>query len=230
MSYTSRPLLASAAFVMLAGQAIAADLPSKYSTPATPYNAPQYDWSGFYAGAAADYVPGFKGTGDLSKSAASMLNPKGQGYQGTLYAGYNYKFGSFVVGPEADLSIGKVSDSRSYTDLAGTYKVKLNQEASGSLRARFGYAFNNILVFATSGLAIIQTKLSASIAMPAYSDHASGERTLYGYALGGGLEYGINKNLIARTEYRYTQAEKSTNGSKFGLNEQEVRAGLAYKF
>jgi len=230
MSYTSRPLLASAAFVILAGQAMAADLPSKTNTPATPYNAQKYEWSGFYVGATADYVAGFKGTGDLSKSSASMLNPKGKAYQGTLYAGYNYQMGSFVIGPEADLSFGKVNDSRRYTDLAGTYNVKLNQEAAGTLRARFGYAFNNILVFATSGLAVIQTKLGASIAMPAYSDHASGERTLYGYALGGGVEYGISQNLIARTEYRYTQAEKSTNGSKFGLNEQEVRAGLAYKF
>ena len=52
-----------------------------------------------------------------------------------------------------------------------------------------------------------------------------------GYTLGGGVEYGYSSNLLIRTEYRYTQYEKtSINSVKFGTDIQEVRAGLAYKF
>ena len=231
MSYRTRLLPASAVFAVLAGQAIAADLPSKSSTPASPFNGAQYEWSGFYAGATADYVASFKGTGDMEKSAARVVNPKGRGYEGSLYGGYNKQFGSVVVGAEADLSLGRLNDRRTYTDNVGTATVKFDQQAAGSVRARIGYAFNNILVFATSGIAVNQAKLGASVNITGYADSATATKTYAGYTIGGGVEYGFSRNLIARTEYRYTQYEKTSfNGLKFGTDVQEVRAGMAYKF
>jgi len=231
MSYSSRPLLASAAVVILAGQAMAADLPSKFNTPAMPYNATQYEWSGFYAGAAADFVASFKGTGDLENGSAKVVNPKGRSYEGSLYGGYNKQFGSVVLGAEADLSIGSLNDKRTYKDVVGTATVKFDQQIAGSVRARMGYAFNNILVFATSGVAVSQAKLGASINITGFSDSATATRTYAGYTIGGGVEYGFSRNLIARTEYRFTQYEKTSfNGLKFGTDVQEVRAGMAYKF
>lgn len=231
MSYITRHLLSAAAFVALVGQAMAADLPSKSSTPVSPYPGAQYEWSGFYAGVSADYVPSFKSTGDLANSAASVVNPKGRGYEGSLYGGYNKQFGSVVLGAEADLSIGSLNDKRTYTDVVGTATVKFDQQVAGSLRARMGYAFNNILVFATSGVAVSQAKLGASINITGYSDSATATRTYSGYTIGGGVEYGFSRHLIGRTEYRYTQYEKTAfNGLKLGTDVQEIRAGMAYKF
>ncbi len=230
MPYLTRPLFASVVFAALAGQACAADLPSKNRAPAPPSHAQDYEWSGFYTGATADYVASFKGTGDISQSPASMLNPRGLGYQGTLYGGYNVQMGSLVVGPEMDISFGKVSDNRNFTDTSGTGSVNFSQQVTGSFRARFGYAFNNMLVFATSGIVITKAKLGAGIATTTYTDSVSASQTYMGFAAGGGLEYGITRNLIARTEYRFSQYEKSNDGNKFGIKSHEARAGLAYKF
>ena len=109
--------------------------------------------------------------------------------------------------------------------------VKFNQDVSGSVRLRAGYAFNDILVFATSGIAISQAKLGAAIKITGYSASANDTRIYTGYTVGGGLEYGLTTNLIARTEYRFTQYEKASyNTIKFGMDVQEVRAGMAYKF
>jgi outer membrane immunogenic protein len=222
---------AVAAFAALAGQAIAADLPSKFSTPSTPFLGSQYEWSGFYAGATADYVPSFKGTGDLAKSAASMLNPKGRGYEGSLFGGINKQYGSYVIGAEADLTMGRIDDRRSYSDQIGTANVRFHQDIAGSIRARFGYAFNNVLIFATSGVAVSQAKLTSDINIAGYSAGTTASRIYTGYTLGGGVEYGYSSSLLIRTEYRYTQYEKtSINSVKFGTDIQEVRAGLAYKF
>ena len=231
MSYVIRSLITSAALAAFAGQAIASDLPSKTKPPYEPFKASQYDWSGFYTGATADYVASFKATGDLANSAAKMLNPRGNGFNGSLYAGFNKQFDSLVVGTESDLTLGRISDSRTYSDKTGSATVKFNQDVSGSVRLRVGYAFNDILVFATSGIAISQAKLGAAIKITGYSASANDTRIYTGYTVGGGLEYGLTTNLIARTEYRFTQYEKASyNTIKFGMDVQEVRAGMAYKF
>ena len=95
-----------------------------------------------------------------------------------------------------------------------------------------GYAFDNVLVFATAGAAATSLKLTYEEKTPSYTYKEWQTKTLTGYTLGAGLEYGVSKDIITRLEYRfagYTE-QKFMGGNKYGLSTHDIRAGLAYKF
>jgi outer membrane immunogenic protein len=204
----------------------------------------QYDWSGFYTGGSINYTAQFRGTGQLTDEGYGALQPKGQGPKGGVFAGYNFQINSFVLGIEADASYGWNNDHRFMT---GAYQgnqvplnYKFNQNASYSLRARLGYAFNDLMVFGTLGMASSDIKNSGLIIAKGNSQQVD---VLYnaftrgvenGYAMGIGFEYGIDSNWIARAEYIYSNYDRKSPfwyyDVRMGLQEHEIRTGLAYKF
>jgi outer membrane immunogenic protein len=106
----------------------------------------------------------------------------------------------------------------------------------GTVRGRFGYALDNLLFYATAGLAY------ASITNDIQKGRNAGEQIVWdnqwttGYAIGGGLEYGFTQSLIGRLEYIYsnygTTSLRNADGNLAELmNEMHLfRAGVSYKF
>ena len=45
----------------------------------------------------------------------------------------------------------------------------------------------------------------------------SGDRTVFGWTLGGGFDYGIAPGWSLGVEYRFTRYENDNNGNSFGL-------------
>src|ERR1700719_1568889 len=88
-------LLAPAGMI---GPASAADMSrTVYKAPPPVYYAPIYNWNGFYIGADGGY-----GWGTSNWSAlGSNFDVKGGLFGGQV--GYNWQFGQFVYGVEADL-------------------------------------------------------------------------------------------------------------------------------
>lgn len=231
MTTLIRPLTAVLLLTGLASTGQAADLPSRTSTPAAPYQSSQFEWSGFYLGASGDYVASFKGTGDIKATTGNILNPNTAGYGGSLYGGYNRQFNSLVIGVEADGSLRSLSDSKTAATGASSGNFKANFPLAQALRTRIGYTFNNVLLYAAGGLSINQTKINANATINGTAVKGSETKALSGYTIGGGLEYGVSRNLVARTEYRFNHYEKASFfGVKFGADSQEIRAGLGYKF
>jgi outer membrane immunogenic protein len=233
-------LLGTVSAVALGGTAMAADLPSRQYAPPPPI-IPIFTWTGFYVGVNAGYgwstnndngifVPGigFTGGGDVS------------GFVGGGQIGYNYQFGAFVAGIEADIQWADLSrnnnnnvifDGAGNAVFLGGGNNNSDTEWFGTVRPRLGYAFDRALVYITGGLA--------------FTDNNAG------WTIGGGLEYAFTNNLTAKVEGLYVSIDQGNNNSVFGLgvlnngvcgpfncfggnnNNLEfgvVRAGLNYKF
>ncbi|MDW3222189.1 MAG: porin [Paracoccaceae bacterium] len=140
--------LAVTAAVTVPAFAGALDEPVLAPAPAAPPPAPVYsggNWTGFYAGAQI---------GNLDADGESGL--AGVGGDDTtfgLHAGYNYDFGSWVVGGEVDYDDASVD-----LESAG---APIGQSIDSVWRAKLrgGYDFGRTLFYGTVGLADVDTSV-----------------------------------------------------------------------
>jgi outer membrane immunogenic protein len=220
-------LLSSVAALGLvaAGAASAADLPSRKGPVVAPVYAPIFTWTGFYVGVNAGY--GF-GNYDVKGAVTNTIGDP-DGFIGGAQVGYNYQFGQFVAGLETDLQYSDMKSSRANL-IGGTNKGEL--EYFGTVRARFGVAYDRFLPYITGGFAYGQNKVTVSGLGISTSD----DNTHFGYTVGAGLEYAFTNNLTAKIEYLYTDLGEKRYfsaagvGTKIGNDFSVVRAGLNYKF
>ena len=168
--------------VLSVATASASDLPSRKAPAYFANPAPVFTWTGFYvglnAGAAiradtsANYSPYYTGFGYPSYGyGASSGNIA---FVGGGQLGYNWQTGPVVFGLETDF------DYRSGFGKGGFL---------GTARGRLGYAFSNAwMLYATGGLAYGNTFNDNS-----YMFNSSNSMRI-GYAVGGGVEYAVNRN------------------------------------
>jgi outer membrane immunogenic protein len=189
------------------------------------------------------------GTGTLSDS----------GFTGGGQLGYNWQFGSVVLGAETDFEYFKIRASRIVTgpfpNAISNFTVgtSVNTDWLYTLRGRVGYAFGpQFLVYGTGGLAVTQASLSnsfidnlAALGLPPNSVGASGTSdTWTGYAVGGGLEWLFARNWSVKGEYLYVNfGSKTTTATVFSgaaipnvlttsgtFSASIARAGVNYHF
>jgi outer membrane immunogenic protein len=210
----------------LAGQAMAADLPTK--APAYQAVPLLYNWTGFYAG-----IYGGGGWGKHDRSNITGFNNSYNSSGGLIgaTAGYNWQFNNpLVVGLEGDIAWANIKgDDGGVGGTADESKYRW----LGSVRGRAGYAFNNWLFFGTGGWAFANIQHSNN-GFP--TDTFNNNRS--GWTLGGGVEYAFQQNWTARIDYRYYDLgtytrSAPTNGIapySVGNKLQTVTVGLSYKF
>lgn len=206
---------------MVAGSAVAADLPMRSAPPAV-YAAPIFTWTGFYVGGTVGgnatrtsydtaAIWDWEGYGVGSGYApAPAGNNTGFGLIGGVHVGYNMQSGAFVYGLEADYSgaggsqtntFGYVDD---YTQTVG-FRSSLSQLAT--VRARLGYAMGPTLLYVTGGWAYGKVNSSAKIVS---TDGSSAKTFLFksnnfssGWTVGAGIEHMIAPNWTVRAEALY---------------------------
>ncbi|ODN71470.1 outer membrane protein [Methylobrevis pamukkalensis] len=212
----------SAAVLATGGVALAADIsePIPAAPIADPYVAPTtFDWNGPYVGAYGAY--GF-GSYDVSNADGSR-DIDVDGFTGGIYGGYNYMVTpNVVVGAEADLGLGDDAKFR----FQGT-DVKADSSVAGSVRGRVGYAFDNVMVYGTTGVAIAGGE--------AKFNGGKDENTHVGWVVGGGVEAALTENITARAEYTYTDMSEETytvagESAKADLDGSLIKVGVGYKF
>ncbi|WP_428030721.1 outer membrane protein [Ancylobacter sp.] len=190
---------------LMAAPATAADM--SYPAPAAAAYAPvqAFTWTGFYIGANAGY--GW-GTADYS--------PDVDGFLGGLQAGYNWQgAGPLVLGVETDIQYADVSSSVFTLDYFGT------------VRARLGYAFDQVMVYGTGGFAY---------GGGTYERFGlSNDRNHFGWTIGGGAEYAIDRNWSVKGEYMYVDLGEETYSTISGPRDVSttaniLRAGVNYRF
>src|SRR5688572_8462421 len=210
-------LLASVALFGFAGAAAAADLPVRSAPPAPIIAAaPIFTWTGFYVGVNAGY-----GWSDDDFDAVDFADDEDDGgFVGGAQVGYNWQFGSFVVGAEADIQYADFGREGvfNFVDEDGDIFDGEFERSDwfGTVRARAGVAFGQALIYTTGGFA--------------FADDANG------WTVGGGLEYAFTNNLSAKIEGLYVSLDADNdfdfdidgfdNDVDFGV----VRAGLNYRF
>jgi outer membrane immunogenic protein len=192
----------SAALAGLAGPVLAADLPQRAHPPFAA--APVFTWAGFYIGThtAAISVEGTISTsGNAPNTLAEVvagqrpasLSSDNANFASGAQVGFNAQFGSAVVGVEADLTYGGASRREvSFGTLNEPNIFRQDLDWLGTARARVGVAFDQVLVFATGGLAFADVTNRVSFHRAADSAFQYVGRSsdwAAGYALGGGVEF-----------------------------------------
>ncbi len=236
-------VVTSIALIAWSGVAYAADsMPLK--APAAPAAAPA--WSGFYLGGNFGYAAGqsdwtARGVDAAVPPVSGSLSLfdgydafKGTGsFFGGLQAGYNHLLPSRVLlGVEADISFpNMISGSRTMTSPAiGQASYTDTSQLSGTLRGRFGYAFDHWLLFGTAGFAwsydaFSRTQLAGTplggTAGPGTEESAFKVRA--GWAAGVGVEVPVAPNWTARAEYLFS--DFGTRGVTFPAAAQRVELG-----
>lgn len=148
----------------------------------------QYDMEDFEAG--ETFVDNGEGPFSLSSND----------YLGGLQVGYNYQWSHLVLGVEGDFSYMNARSFVRYGSDDDELTAKMNWLST--VRARVGFAYQNVLFYGTAGIAMIDASFSANDDYVANDPGDSGSVDLNktGLALGGGIEYALNSSWSIRGE------------------------------
>lgn len=228
-------IVVAASLGCLAKPALAADLPAyKAPPPALPA---LYSWSGFYLGAQVGYAWGRDHTYETLTSTGAFTGFEWRydmnGVVGGLFAGANYQVGPTVFGLEADIEAA--GNKGGFYDPPGAGDTNIRWQ--GTVRGRLGFAADNVLFYATGGLAYADISHTYTEVFTPISETTRDIRV--GWTAGVGIDYAVTQNLLARVEYRYTDygSYKYDSLTAFpGLTGEQspvintVRLGLGYRF
>jgi len=230
--------------------AFAADLPTK--APFAPV-VTAYNWTGFYLGGHAGWGWIDNTTTIIDGSpqfpAGTVLNSQNDGgFIGGGQVGYNFQFGSWVLGVEGDFTGTSINACSSTLGNGGfTTTPCLGTNWTADVTGRLGYAWDNWLLYAKGGFAWGDFSSTAQTfnAAGTMVTTSSGGETRTGWVLGGGLEYALGGNWSAKVEYTYMDFANDTvtrtqNNLVTGAvsqvqrtndtQVQEVKFGINYRF
>lgn len=220
--------------LLFSAAAGAADLRGVVLPPAPALPA-LYDWSGVYAGLQAGYSWGSNRVriGDVAGPFAPLSFRLDDNLAfGGAHAGFNYQLGGFVLGIEGDVEVLDSSSRFVGAGLTG----RITQDWQGAARARIGYAFDRLMIYAAGGASFTEYERRVYDGA-GLSERLTSART--GWNIGAGVNFAFTDNLILGAEYRYTDFGRNrfaSSGAFPGLTgSQELtthaaRASIAYKF
>jgi outer membrane immunogenic protein len=245
-------VLALTAVVAFTGSAFAADLPARTYSKAPVMVAPAPSWTGFYLFGGGGYgiwdADNYSYTVPTGVVTSTTQRMGGDGYFGTVGAGYDWQFNSsWVGGIFGDGQFGSVKGTIQDVVLgvAGRETDKTNWAAG----VRVGYIVApTVLSYVNAGYSGAQfsgsTLTNTFLVGPFTSTTPSFTRN--GWFVGGGVEnqlgvLGFGPNWFMKTEYRvaeYNRASlvESVAGvpTAFGVTfkpiEQTVSTSLVYRF
>ncbi|SDE06383.1 outer membrane protein [Limimaricola pyoseonensis] len=154
------------------------------------------DWTGGYVGAQLGY-----GQAETDDDPASFDE------DGAIYgaqAGYNYDFGSFVLGGELDFTGTELGND--LTDIDGIARAKV----------RAGYDAGAFLPYLTAGYASAYT-----------SEEIDGDDQFDGYLYGAGVDYAVSENIVVGAEVLQHEFE---DVGAVDLDATTAAARVNYKF
>ena len=254
-----RLVTAGFALGLMAVAAAAADMPVPYAKAPPP---PEFSWTGLYVGGNAGWLQlednghpfCLDPTGAMQGLGCDII-PGGQmganGFFGGGQAGYNWQAGKLVLGIEADM---QGVDLKASENIPGPFAIVAPFPIStgpgsftatesltwlGTLRGRFGVAFDRLLVYMTGGLAMggVDVTQAHNFATVQYPSNTS--RVQNGWTFGGGIEHALTDHFTIKLEALYADfgsksATSSRCGCAFGFNAKTTaaigRLGLNYKF
>lgn len=180
--------------------AAAADLAARPYTKAPPV-APVafYDWSGFYIGG--------NGGGGWARDCRSNVtlglflgcyDPSGPVAGGQI--GYRWQTASWVFGLEGQ---GDWADIHGTTQNLGNFRNSLstNIDAFGLFTGQVGYAWNNVLLYAKGGAAVVDQRFDFISNVTGNASATTGYQTRWGGTVGAGIEVGFASNWSVGFEY-----------------------------
>ena len=204
----TRVLLSSAAIIMIAGAAHAADL-VVYEPEPMAVMPSAHDWSGAYVGVSAGF-----GTGTIDWTGEYFLDDVGGGELPGSYdidgwllgaqAGANMQMDNFVLGIEGDISWTNIGGEGDPIDPGPDETVPSGSiDWLATLRGRAGVAVDNMLFYGTAGLAYGAGSIELTN-LDGLGDDRTADITAPGWVAGFGVEVALDDNLSIKGEYTYT--------------------------
>jgi Opacity protein and related surface antigens len=161
-------------------------------------------------GAGVDaFGPGFCGGAANSSLAADGCDGDKSAPEAGVRAGYDWQFGSFVVGALAEYSVTDLEDRvTGFSTTPAYYSFERSLESLAAVRARLGYAMGPALIYGTGGYAQGQfdndfTTSNRANSFDTIEDSDDGD----GWQAGGGVEYALGRGLTVTGEYLYTSLD-----------------------
>ncbi len=161
------------------------------------------------AGADA-FSPGSCDGAPKTGAFAGGCDDDADGSEGGGRVGWDFQFGSFVVGAVAEYSgfAGAEDSVTSYSTTPAAYTFERKLDNLAAVRGRLGYAYGPALFYGTAGAA------SGEMTNQFYSSNTQNSFTARvnddqadGYQAGGGVEYMLAPHLSVTGEYLYTSLE-----------------------
>jgi len=215
-------------------------------------------------------------TGEMfTPDGSSPANLSGASVRGGIYAGYNWQVRpAWVVGGEADFAWANASSTvpglvgcsvipqscvpGHVTTTLGNDSSSIRSDWDGSVRARLGFVPSPaVLLYATGGVAFQRFDAAENCGSTLFGGGGAwclalrsqtDSTTLVGWTAGGGIDWRLAGNWIARVEYRYEgfgnwqtsffansptagqAANVDFNSASLRLGTNILTLGLAYKF
>ncbi len=182
------------------------------------------NWTGFYAGGTvglnahrtkqSTFLPNTPNDNYCWQGNCSFeAQDTAYGMIGGLQAGFNYQFGSFVVGPEIDFS---GATTRNELRDRGSYGWASNTglEALGTARLRLGYTFDRALVYVTGGGALGKVVSEYRQGIEGGYSWSRKDDWRFGYAVGAGVEYAVGGAWSVKGEglyYAFSKKQSHTS-------------------
>lgn len=209
--------LAGGVLVFAAG-AQAADMPYT-PAPFTPGPLGTPVWTGFYAGLNAGYSWGDFDATVVATGASTSFDA--DGFLLGLTAGYNYQIDQLVLGVEGDIGVSWLDGST-----AALGGVSAEQDWLGTIRARIGYAVDQILVYGTGGVAFAGVDVTGG--------GVTDDDTHVGWTIGAGVEVMLTEAWSLKGEYLYVDFDQETYAvpaaTNATLDQHAIRFGVNYRF
>jgi outer membrane immunogenic protein len=228
-------LLTTTALAFTVGAVSAADLPVYPSSGVLPGMPSLYSrahiWSGIYVGVNAGGAFGnFSANATSGPFTADLGSVNASGFIGGGQVGAQMQYQHFVYGVEADFQGSSQDHSDTYNFLGTPVTVSESMPWFATVRGRLGWAVDNVLLYGTGGMAIVDGKLSGS----ALGITASNETSHIGWTAGGGVEWAFAPHWSAKAEYLYMDSGNIEIANVSGITvngrikDNIVRAGLNY--
>lgn len=208
---------AAALAVIMAGPALAADMPLKEAPPF----AARFNWTSCYLGGhlgggfahkdITDPVQlvqdSFLGAG--STDGITTVNPSPSGVVVGGQIGCDYQFASsWVVGIEGAASGSTMKGSRIVGLPLGnpdTALVRASTDFLPSVTVRLGYAFDNVLLYAKGGVALAGDRFNVTGTFAGAPFAFEGLDNRVGWTAGGGVDWAFSQHWSANIEYDFYQ-------------------------
>ena len=157
-------------------------------------------WNGFYGGLQFGWASIDNDFTHLNGPMHPPFDIDADGILGGVLAGHNWRSNNFVFGLEGDISLADLDGKRSSNP---DHVVDIDWLAT--LRGRAGVLVDeNILVYATGGLAITDIKFQ-------HVGHHKWTETYYGWTVGGGVEAVVMNGIRAGVEALYLDFGKEND-------------------
>jgi outer membrane immunogenic protein len=247
LAYTTAALSMLLATSFSANAADVPPSPPAYAPPPV-YLPPPFSWTGFYIGG---NFGGAWRQGNVTDSlfGLSFGNTNNNGaFIGGGQVGFNYQFGNFVIGLEADFDWGDNTQSASasngvFVTGIGTIQTSFNNGWITTLAGRFGVTNGPWLFYGKAGGGWVgNNNFTVTNVTTGASINISNNNTNSGWLVGAGIEWAFTSNWSVKIEYDYLGLNSQTFTVPTGVflagdtfttsnpNVQIVKVGLNYLF